>query len=580
MKLKSEKIISIFLTLCILISVLSVTGISTNAALTDEVVASIRSGGFEYGLDREGIATIQQYRGTDTDLVIPSTIDGHIVRYIGEKYTNEDVNRSGRNITSLTIPDTVVEIYGGAFKNCKELTTVNFSNGLEVIGEDTFLGCKKLTSINLPDSITTINCGAFQECGLTTIDIPDNVTTIGRYAFYDCNIESLILNTNIENMITDAFGNVKTLYLTKNVVNFNPEAIDIYDRTCKIYYEGNREEWASIRPSKLDEMPWVKVYCNKSLEKPIGFSSVVADNFTLELTYEKGDIQSGEIVLQEGTYEFNIHKGDVFNVLDGKNIMGYNKTITDSTKGQLTCNPKYKSKTKLVATGGTYRFEFNTKTNSLSVKRTGNIPKVYFTGVNISKNQVLNLPFKPVNGTSLYTASIYLLNNEYYYFKVVSNGTELGRPRSTGMNPEFSDKSTTVSADGKATVAIFSYEGFHTFTFDQETNTITAKRIISHNKDIEVTDNIHIASGDFDLVLDDNNGESNIATGTITLKKGVYSLKLYNRGVAYGSNSIFYDRGTRSLNSSFKLPSVLFADGGKYSFTFDKTTGKLAIMRL
>ncbi|MEF2920511.1 MAG: hypothetical protein U0O22_08630, partial [Acutalibacteraceae bacterium] len=279
------------------------------------------------------------------------------------------------------------------------------------------------------------------------------------------------------------------------------------------------------------------------------------------------------------TYEFNIHKGDVFNVLDGKNIMGYNKTITDSTQGQLTCNPKYKSKTKLVATGGTYRFEFNTKTNSLSVKRTGNIPKVYFTGVNISKNQVLNLPFKPVNGTSLYTASIYLLNNEYYYFKVVSNGTELGRPRSTGMDPEFSDKSTTVSADGKATVAIFSYGGFHTFTFDQETNTVTAKRIISHNKDIEVTDNIHIASGDFDLVLDDNNGESNIATGTITLKKGVYSLRLYNRGVAYGSNSIFYDRGTRSLNSSFKLPSVLFADGGKYSFIFDKTTGKLAIMR-
>ncbi|MEF2918937.1 MAG: hypothetical protein U0O22_00525 [Acutalibacteraceae bacterium] len=81
------------------------------------------------------------------------------------------------------------------------------------------------------------------------------------------------------------------------------------------------------------------------------------------------------------------------------------------------------------------------------------------------------------------------------------------------------------------------------------------------------------------MELDDNNGESNIAKGTITLKKGFYTFKLYDHGVAYGANCAFNDKGTRTLNSSFKLPSVFFAKGGKYSFTFNKTTGKLAIMR-
>ena len=122
--------------------------------------------------------------------------------------------------------------------------------------------------------------------------------------------------------------------------------------------------------------------------------------------------------------------------------------------------------------------------------------------------------------------------------------------------------------------------GFVTFIFDQATNEFTAKKAIPHSKDIEIRNNIHIASGNFELELDDNNGESNIATGTITLEKGIYPFKLYNRGVAYGSNSIYYNKGTRTLNSSFILPSVLVAEGGRYKFNFEKSTGRLFIQKL
>ena len=75
MKIKSKKIISIFLSLCIIVSLLSVTGINANAVTTDKAVACKISGDFEYYLENDGNARVYWYSGTDTDLVIPSTID-------------------------------------------------------------------------------------------------------------------------------------------------------------------------------------------------------------------------------------------------------------------------------------------------------------------------------------------------------------------------------------------------------------------------------------------------------------------------------------------------------------------------
>lgn len=598
MKIKSKKIISIFLSLCIIVSLLSVTSINANAT-----IEIIESDDYRYFIDEEGYIRIEDYIGDDTELVIPSTIDGHIVKYLGS-IPGGRVPTSHTDITSVTVPDTVTEISKKSFAGCKTLTTVhlpdsleviengtfsycenltsiNIPNSLKVIGDEAFRNCKKLTSVTLPESVTTIGQSAFRGCALTTINIPDNIKSIDNWAFYECNINKLVLNKNIEDLGYLAFGNVYTIYVTKNVVNFYPLAFDdgVLCGYCRIYYEGSREEWANLGVSDLDET-WVNVYCNQSLEKPLGFSSVVADKFNLELTHQKGDIQSGEIVLPEGTYEFNIHKGDAFNILNGNNIMGYNKTINDSTRGKLTCNPRYKSKTKLVATGGTYSFEFNTKTNALSVKRTGDIPQVYLSGINLSISRMLNLPLKPISGTSLYTASVYLPNNFSYQFKLVSNGVKLGATRITSMHPYEADRTVTLSADGRRNIDVSTQGGFVTFIFDQATNEFTTKKAIPHSKDIEIRNNIHIASGNFELELDDNNGQSDIATGIITLEKGIYPFKLYNHGVAYGSNSIYHNKGTRTLNSSFILPSVLVADGGRYKFNFEKSTGRLFIHRV
>ena len=169
MKIKSKKIISIFLSLCIIVSLLSVTSINANAVTTDKVIVTA-SGGYSYSITDDGYAMIEQYKGTDTELVIPSTIKGYTVKYINDE----------------------------AFMNRKELTSVNLPDSLEEIGYSAFKGCEKLTDVHIPDSVVTINSYAFSGCGLTSINIPDSVKKIGNRAFGDCNLDFAILNKNVE----------------------------------------------------------------------------------------------------------------------------------------------------------------------------------------------------------------------------------------------------------------------------------------------------------------------------------------------------------------------------------------------
>lgn len=80
----------------------------------------------------------------------------------------------------------VTEINEGAFRNHKNVTSIEIPNTVTYIGRSAFFGCVGLSTIDIPASVTIINNYAFRFSGLTEIKIPYYVNYIGPCAFCDC----------------------------------------------------------------------------------------------------------------------------------------------------------------------------------------------------------------------------------------------------------------------------------------------------------------------------------------------------------------------------------------------------------
>ena len=90
-----------------------------------------------------------------------------------------------RNITSVSIPETVNEIQYEAFSYCTSLIAVQLPEGLTKIAQALFYGCNKLTSVVIPSTVNRIELGAFSGCSsLASLNLPAGIVYVGKDAFY------------------------------------------------------------------------------------------------------------------------------------------------------------------------------------------------------------------------------------------------------------------------------------------------------------------------------------------------------------------------------------------------------------
>ena len=110
--------------------------------------------------------------------------------------------RGCSSLKSVTIPDSVTEIGQSAFSGCSSLESFygKFASSdnrcLIIDGVLNSFAPANLTSYTIPDSVIEIGCGAFDGCSsLTSVTIPDSVTSIGGFAFENCT--SLPVENNV-----------------------------------------------------------------------------------------------------------------------------------------------------------------------------------------------------------------------------------------------------------------------------------------------------------------------------------------------------------------------------------------------
>ncbi len=204
---------------------------------------------YTYTLNDSGDAIITGYKGNSSILAIPSTIDGYKVVEIGSS-----AFANNASIVYVTIPDTITKINSKAFRNCTNITSVIFEEGvLTTIGSYAFDGCSSIISIEIPDTVTLIDYGSFRECtNLRRLYLPKNIQT-GGYAtekaypgpFYGC--------LNLKNV---TFGEGTTIINTGIFQYTGIEEITIPENVTEIAYK------AFVDCIKLKNINW-----NKKLTK-------------------------------------------------------------------------------------------------------------------------------------------------------------------------------------------------------------------------------------------------------------------------------------------------------------------------
>lgn len=124
---------------------------------------------------------------------------------------------SGRNITGIQLPDTLIEIGEKAFADCKKLTAIELPEELQTIKWYAFGGCTNLEKVTLPEGLTTLGSAAFAHCtSLTEMTIPNGVTELSA-TFVDCvSLSKLTLPDDLKTMkngVIEGCNSLETLNL-------------------------------------------------------------------------------------------------------------------------------------------------------------------------------------------------------------------------------------------------------------------------------------------------------------------------------------------------------------------------------
>lgn len=182
----------------------------------------------------DGNAYLTAYKGADTAVTVPSTLDGYPVVSLGNAFAQNTA------IVSVALPDGVRVLGGNVFRGCTALTQVPLTETVVKVGDCAFSGCSLLTRMDFPSSVTYIGGNLFaasmeyisvaadnavysSKDGILydkaqtqilyvplgvrgKVTVPSGVTSIGAWAFQNCaSLTEISIPNSVESIGRGAF---------------------------------------------------------------------------------------------------------------------------------------------------------------------------------------------------------------------------------------------------------------------------------------------------------------------------------------------------------------------------------------
>lgn len=181
----------------------------------------------------DGSVRLTSYKGADTQIKIPAAIGKYKVSSIGDMclsadsyYADEEQEKIRRAITSVEVPEGIIEIQDNAFGGDDSLETVRLPESLKKIGSYAFFGCDKIRQL---DSSGKIELGekVFSCCPALEDDHGFYIFQDVLYS-YQGDEEHLTIPATVHRIEPNAFSklnNLKSIVFPEGMTEFSEDTI-------------------------------------------------------------------------------------------------------------------------------------------------------------------------------------------------------------------------------------------------------------------------------------------------------------------------------------------------------------------
>ncbi len=276
--------------------------------------------------------TLSNLLGVQVNVVKQLTVTGYL------NGTDFNTIRKMTNLTVLNMTDAYIVSGGGCYW---PFESPNYYTSNNEIGENLFSNLINLTSLTLPNSIVLIREGAFYGCNkLVKMDIPVSVKTIDRYAFYLCTgLDSISIPDNVISIGASSFElctGLRILSLPNSDLSIGEKAFNRCTGLKKIYCK-------TILPPTIDSNTFndlVKSQCTvfvpegtlQTYKSAIGwaeFPNITDGRFSLVRNQKASDIQ---VYVNRSAVIINgANLGDEVTVYKTSGVLVIRKKVMDSS---------------------------------------------------------------------------------------------------------------------------------------------------------------------------------------------------------------------------------------------------------